>query len=148
LAKGKEMVAWAKEVNADNTYLNNLKVLANSVAISTRDFGLAASIVVAYNKAHETKVDTANSKYQGTVGKRQVFTGLTLIKKISVEGQYGTTNICRFTDAAGNVFVWFASNCGGKEFEENNTYTVKATVKAFKDYRGLQETVISRVVAA
>jgi hypothetical protein len=58
----------------------------------------------------------------------------------SFEGQYGFTyiNICK--DAAGNVIVYKGSN----NFEEGETLTVKATVKAHDERDGIAQTLIAR----
>jgi hypothetical protein len=83
--------------------------------------------------------DRATSQHVGTVGERRDFT-LTVNRVFSFEGQYGFTyiNICK--DAAGNVIVYKGSN----NFEEGETLTVKATVKAHDERDGIAQTLIAR----
>jgi len=83
--------------------------------------------------------DRATSQHVGTVGERRDFT-LTVNKVFSFESQYGFTyiNICK--DAAGNVIVYKGSN----NFEEGESLTVKATVKAHDERDGIAQTLIAR----
>jgi len=56
---------------------------------------------------------------------------------------YGELNyIYTFEDENGNTFVWVTS--ASKDFEENKTYTVKATIKAHKEYKGVKQTNLTR----
>jgi len=93
------------------------------------------------NKRREERIaaDRATSQHVGTVGERREFT-LTVGKVFSFEGIYGTTyiNICK--DADGNVIVYKGSN----GYEEGETLTVKATVKAHDEREGVAQTLIAR----
>jgi hypothetical protein len=106
-----------------------------------RALARAEERVAKANQRREERIATerATSQHVGTVGERRDFT-LTVNRVFSFEGQYGFTyiNICK--DAAGNVIVYKGSN----NFEEGETLTVKATVKAHDERDGIAQTLIAR----
>ena len=93
----------------------------------------------AQRREERIAADRAGSRHVGAVGERREFT-LTVGKVFSFEGTYGITyiNICK--DADGNVIVYKGSN----GFEEGETLTVKATVKAHDERDGVAQTLIAR----
>lgn len=148
-AKAKAAQAWAAALTDDevrgNTFLHNLRVIAGSQGVSLKNLGMAAAIIVAYDKSREEARDkaiTANSEHQGEVGKRGKFPGLLVEKIIASESAYGMTYIHKFRDKAGNVFTWFSS---GTSLDEGTTYDVTATVKKHDEYNGVKQTVLLRV---
>lgn len=146
-------LAWARGLTdaetTANSFLHNLRVLAGEDAVSYRDIGMTAAIIIGYQKATQQarereRMSKGESTWQGEVAKRGTFAGLTLMKVVKSEGAYGITSIHRFLDAAGNVFVWYAS---GEALDEGKTYDVTATVKKHDDYKGVKQTVITRAKA-
>lgn len=132
------IMEWAMElaqrvaVNRDGAsdYEWNLSIIVRCNAIEWHHAGLAASLVPAYNRHLQEKLEKelrerSANQYFGTVGKREEF-DLTLVGVTSVDSHYGVTNIHRFRDQAGNLAVWFAT----RERLEPGRYRVKATVKA------------------
>jgi hypothetical protein len=93
----------------------------------------------AQRREERIAAERATSQHVGTVGERRDFT-LTVNKVFSFEGQFGFTfiNICK--DAAGNVIVYKGSN----GYDEGETLTVKATVKAHDERDGVAQTIIAR----
>lgn len=152
-AYGELVKGWAAEMDVDSTndYLWNCKVLARMECINWRNFGLAVSMVGAYQRevakmmAAETEAKTPRpvSQFVGTIGKREEFT-LTLKKIFLSEGAFGTTKIHFWEDLTGNKLTWFSTS--GSDFEEGNTYVVKATPKKHEAYKGTDQTLINRVV--
>ena len=154
MAKAEAAIEWARnltETQADslNDYLYNLNVIAKAAAIEPKHFGLACSIIPAYNREQEQllgierdrKAGTA-SEHFGEVKKRAEYV-LTVTRYSTSEGDYGVTHIFGFDDATGNKAVWFGSNDPGMEL--GKTYQVKATVKDHGEYRGVKQTVLTRV---
>jgi len=136
-----------ENVQADD-YLYNLSVIGRQETIEPRSFGLACSIVAAYNRHMEREIkrqralkEFENSEFQGTVGERRVFE-LTVLGINTFETDYGPTHLHRMIDAAGNLFIWWAS---GNQFEIGKTYRLKATVKEHAIYKNtIKQTVLSR----
>jgi len=141
---------WAstQEPKVEADYLWNLRVVANMEAITSRNFGLAVSMISAYQREvgrlAEIERQRANrpvSQFVGTIGKREEFT-VTVKKLVGCEGSYGHTTLHIMEDQAGNKLSWFAS--GYAKMEENCTYVIKATVKAQEVYRGENQTQLTR----
>lgn len=66
--------------------------------------------------------------------KDKVSLQLTVSRINAIQGNYGTTTIVNFLDAAGHALTWFASGELASDFlEVGKTYTIKATVKGFSD---------------
>lgn len=146
-AKAIEWAASLSDAEAAGDYMNNIRVIARSEAIAFRHAGIAVSIIPAYQRHLAKKIEqesAGESQWQGTIAKREVFKGLKLSRVTASEGAYGVTNIHRFTDASGNIFVWYASNA---KLEVGKTFDIKATVKKHDDYKGVKQTVIIRADA-
>jgi hypothetical protein len=141
---------WAQELAADvgNDYLWNVRVVSYRERVSYREAGIAASIVVAYNRAMEketaARYERDNpSQYFGTVGERSVYDVKVLSRKELI-GEYGVTTLVVFRMADGNRAKWFASG-EAEDFPLDAEVKVKATVKGHEEYRGAKQTVLSRV---
>jgi hypothetical protein len=130
--------------NKSSDYLCNVSVACKGEVISHREYGLVASLFVAYNKAmeieRERKQAATVSEWQGEVGKRGVFK-LMCNSVYYSEGQYGTTSIYKLSDTNGNQFVWFSSQ---DVLEVDTEYNLKATVKSFDEYKCVKQTVLTR----
>lgn len=143
-------IAWAQELPADvaNDYLWNIRVVSHREQIGSREAGLAGSIISAYNRfleqEMERKYERDNpSNWFGTVGKREVFT-LTVIGRRDIESDYGSSTLYMFRTATGDRGKWFSSNSA--ELVVGEVYTVKATVKEHEQYKGSNQTMLSRLV--
>jgi len=146
LAEAAQVWAAENEADVNNDYLWNLKIVAGMGSISSRQMGLAVSMISAYRRhldRLEAEAGRPESQFVGTIKKRENFK-LTLAKVIPVDGTYGTTFIHLFRDENGNRLTWFSSN--GPEMEEGSTYEVKASVKAHDVYKGENTTIITRAV--
>jgi hypothetical protein len=152
---------WAATQNptVDQDYLWNLRVVANMGEITYRNFGLAVSMISAYQRAvdklagieRERKVRPV-SQFVSEIGKREDFT-LTLKKIMNFDGRFGTTSLHIFVDANGNTLTWWKS--GYSDMEETHTYVIKGTVKEHEVYsrtkdedglpvNGTKQTVLTR----
>lgn len=140
-------IEWAaSQTGSDNDYLQNVNLVARMGYTTRSTFGVAVSIMAAYNRAieqAEAAKRTAASEWQGTIGKRQEFT-VTVLSIFGSVGEYGTTGIHRLMDENGNLFTWFASP-GGTWLTERKQITIAASVKAHDTYKGVKTTIITRV---
>lgn len=146
-ANAEAALAWAAALSGSlSDYEHNIKVVAQSDALNEKNVGLAASIVAVYLRNRERdmlrKHAAATSAHFGEVKKRAVYT-LTLNGVRAFEGNYGPTYLHTFTDAGGNVAKWFGSR--ELDAEIGTPRTVKATVKAHDEYKGVKQTVLTRV---
>jgi hypothetical protein len=147
-AIAKAAIMWAKELTdsqcQSSDYLHNLRTIAKNIYVEPRHEGLAASIIAAYNRFQEIedkKRYSTISTHIGVIGNRQTFE-LTLERKFSFNGQYGTTYKLIFKDTLGNKVVWSTSN--GYSLEEGKTYSLIGTVKAHSEYNSVSQTEITR----
>ncbi len=140
-------IAWAiEQTDSDNDYLRNVNLVARMGYTTSGTFGVAVSILAAYDRATEKAQEAVRSQaslHQGEIGKRQVFK-LTVVSIFGAEGQYGTTHIHKMLDRDGNIFTWFASPGSGC-LERGKELTLKATVKAHDEYKGAKQTILTRV---
>lgn len=137
--------AWAEGITdaevERNDYMHNLRAIARSGVVDSRTYGLACSMIAAFDKAVGRETERAAraaagavSTYFGTIGKREVFT-LTITGHSSWENAYGMTHLYRFVDTAGNIAIWRASSCI-VELEVGGTFEIKGTVKTHGEWRG------------
>ena len=129
-----------------NDYLHNVRVLVLVGSVESRGVGLATSIVAVaqreMNQRLEAQHVTQVSNHFGQVNKRDEYT-LTVLSTRTFEGNYGLKTVVKFIDQSGNRAVWFAS--GESTLESGQTVQVKATVKDHSEFKGVKETVLSRV---
>lgn len=130
--------------------------------ISKKFVGLAIYSFVGARKFHEKmeqkKLDAIeNSKveYYGNVGDKFELS-LTFDKSFGFETQFGYNYIHLFRDDENHVFKWSTSNgtylayhkTNGRsdylDFESGKKYTIKGTIKAHEEYKGMKQTVITR----
>ena len=161
--KARAVIEWVRNMEwPDSDYLWNLTVALKN-PVTERTLGIAASAVAAYDRAVarglvDTESDlededgTIESQWVGEKKQRFDFTDLTVTRRHSFEGTYGTTWVYNFRDPDGNALVWFAS----RPIEVNeerwadvgDVIDLKATVKDHKvdTYKGRNEkqTIITR----
>lgn len=156
VAEAAKAIEWARDglktpgkVLTD--YEHNLVVIANSTVLQPKNFGIAASIIPAFQRV-EGRLKRRESQHRadadcvhfGTVGKRQVFK-LTVESHRSFESDFGARHLYRLRDEEGNIAVWWTANPPAfEQTPENRTFYVKATVKAHGDYNGIKQTTLSR----
>lgn len=139
---------WARALHETgetlSDYLYNLNTVARCTVLPDRASGLAASMVSAYERVLATERERLHaaktSRHVGTVGERSVMT-LRVLSIRELDGQYGVTYLHDMVDADGNRVKWFGSSRLGDPGVE---VTVKATVKAHEEYRGVAQTIVSR----
>lgn len=147
---------WAEDltdaqVDGDD-YKHNLRVVARAGYVKGKLAGIAASMIVAYQRAlgierrRAERAARPPSEYVGTPGGR-VTIDATLDFVTGKESDYGYTTICKFITAAGEVLTWFASGADVLRRDDvGKRYVVRATVKKHDEYNGSKQTVITRAV--
>jgi hypothetical protein len=149
--------AWAENLSdaaidaETGDYLHNLRVIARSGVVTPRSEGLAASMVIAYQRAIGRERERAEraarptlDAYVGTVGKREVFHNVTLDFVTGYETQYGYTTILKFRTVEGATLVWKASSTTLTRQDVGKRYQLIGTVKAHSEYNGAKQTIVSR----
>jgi hypothetical protein len=153
-AESAEALAWARSLDGSSDYEHNLKVAASLPCVTRRHAGILASIVVAYRRHQERKVERArrtklgeNSKHFGTVGRRYA-RKVTFHSERAIEGDFGVSYLSTYEDEQGNLLKWFASypavDADGKDLESGTKLVLMFTVKRHNGYNGVDETLVSR----
>ena len=161
-ANAANAIEWAasltREQISGNNYLANLHTIAGFGFADEKSLGIAVSIFVARDNAADRervrseqevarmakREKDMESKHIGEVGKRSEML-LTLERQIDL----GPSQFCehrrllRFRDADGNIAVWFTG--APAEVTDGEKYLVKATVKKHDEFKGVKQTVLSRV---
>jgi hypothetical protein len=144
----KAAVAWAHDLDPKGDYEQNLKSAAVNESVTFRAAGILASLIVAYNRHQERETKRRElgkgwkAGHVGTVGKREVFTGLTVVGSRLLESDFGSKILFQFKDPDGHQLAWFCT--GRTELEIGEVVDLKATVKQHGAFRGTDQTVISR----
>ncbi len=149
---------WARTLaNSDNEYLYNLSLIARSSLIPLRNFGLACSLIPAYfreigrnsdKKNDFSKSDfIAHEKDRVTLPLQYLYTGT------AFSTMYGASYPVHFkyTDPAGaqHKVTWFTGSENDEMTKEPGQITLCSfTVKKHELYKGIRQTIVSRVTVA
>lgn len=153
--RARRVVAWIKDelsAKARSDYEMNLVTLVANDLTEQKHLGIVCSAVAAYQRAMNQAVEYAkkrealkDSQHVGEVGKR--------LRRLKVKvqqvrilegGAFGPRTLVKFIDDAGNVLTWFASS--DRDYNPGAEATIDGTVKDHRDYQGIKETQLSRVV--
>jgi hypothetical protein len=149
--KARKVLWWVATEFLDkpdrSDYEHNL-VVSLSGSITRRTVGVAASAVIAYDRAMgllaEKKARAASPSKHLYEPKVRFETEATVVFDKVLESDWGTTHLIKFRDDYGNMITWFAS--GTKEVEIGKRFKVRATVKKHETFRGEASTVVTRAV--
>ena len=167
-AHAEEIVEWAKNLDANNNYLNNLKTLALAGHVSAKNLGIAVSMVPGFERnaeyeaekarkeaerkaaEEERQAKAATSEYAGKIGDKVTF-DVQLIRHITtIQGAYGSTEVYRIVDTDNHIYTWFAAGGFDCNADEANLAITKlsGTIKNLQEYKGEKQTVLTRVKVA
>lgn len=171
--------AWCESLSDDavngekGDYLHNIRAVSRQGLVSYRTAGLAASIVVAYQRhlgrerqkaeraarpVHDAFLGAVGDKVTfglpAKVGKRgQTLKGapivlssepLTLDFVTGYSTEFGYTTVLKFRATNGAIIVWKASNTEIERADVGKRYTLAGSIKAHVEYKGEKQTVMSR----
>ena len=142
--KARQVILWARNLGSEglNGYLWNVFTVLADDYILIRHIGIAASAIVAYNRATERQLEGAASEFVGEVKKRLMFPHLEVTFVRAFDGNYGTTYLHKMVDPEGNQFTWWASI--PEPFDVGDMLTGKGSVKDHEVYREVKQTVLTR----
>jgi hypothetical protein len=149
----KKAIEWATSdaiANSDNDFLHNVYVVASAGGVKFKLLGIAAAIVSAYIREQERhaarKVEQADSKHIGTVGKRETFKGCKVLAERTIETNFGTSFLYKFANEENAILTWFSSRKIGLTVGE--VITLVGSVKKHDSYQGIAQTVLTRCKVA
>jgi len=135
-------------VSADEGgFLHNIRAVATNGFVDGRTSGIAAAIIVGYERAQgllRKRTAQAASVHVGTVGERRTFHNVTVDKVNGYETSYGYTTVLTFVDDSGALIVWKATNTNITRADVGKRFDVTATVKSHGEYKGILQTYITR----
>jgi len=170
--------AWTEAITDEEIaretgdYLHNLRAIARTSLVMSKLAGLAASSVIAYQRAvgrERARAERAANTldvHLGIVGDKVTFG---LPPKLGKRGQllkgapvvlspdpvkldfvtgydtdFGYTTVLKFRTADGACLVWKASSTEIGRADVGKVYTLSGTIKKHDDYKGAKQTVLSR----
>lgn len=89
---------------------------------------------------HDVIFGESPSQYQGEIGDR-IERILTVVKCNQISGAYGLSSMYYLEDAYRNSYFWLTNSCIMKE---KKSYKISGTVKAFRVFKGVNQTVLTR----
>lgn len=133
---------WAAAITPTSDYEHNIQTVARIGYVRNAHLGIACSILPAYRRHIANSSPTTPGAYVGRIGERLKKITATLDAVYVFESYYGTKAVVKLRDAAGNTLVSFTSpitDAPGTKFQ------LSGTVKKHEDYRGVRQTVLSRM---
>lgn len=149
----KSAMNWILGQDESNNYIHNLKTACSLEYITSKNFGVLASLFPTYNRELEYQAEkaaeeerrrkeierNANSIFVGSI-KERITVQVESIKCVtSFETEYGFMRIYKIVDISGNVFVWKTGN-----LLDENSKEIVGTVKAHNEFRGIKQTELTR----
>lgn len=133
----------------DSDYIWNMSVVLAGETIKERSYGLAASVLGAYQREMEwnqkqarERENAPESNWIGSAGERMVATLTTKAFRF-IDTDFGSSTLVTYHDEAGNIYKWFAS--GRHNIDLDVTATLEFTVKKHTEFNGAKETQVLRV---
>lgn len=148
-------LAWLKDQDESNNYMHNLKTICSLEYVKYGNLGILCSLFPTHNreilyaaeraekarKLAEEQAGEVSSKFVGEIGER-IIVPLSSIKLItSWETEWGITRLYKFMDDKGNVYTWKTGTLLDYEKEPKS---IKGTVKEHTEYRGINQTELTR----
>ena len=148
-AKAQTVIDWAKDMPAtQNDYMLNMGMALAGETMTPKQLGVALSAPAAYDRAMENAAKRAAdaekhaaSEWVGAVGGRSTYDVEIVGKRFHTS--FGST-MTKAVDGEGNVMSWWTDT----GLDVGDKVTIKATVKAHREYNGVHETNVNRVAIA
>jgi hypothetical protein len=145
-------VDWClSQEGVQDTYMRNLQVICQSGYVTPRNFNIAISLVVGFQREHiklqqeQDRKRNAAATHQGAIGEK-IAREVTILRTFATSYEvayrvttYSTLYILR--DDAGNTYK---CNTGIDIGKEGERVFIVATVKAHDTYKGTPQTVLQR----
>lgn len=143
-------LAWLSKQADSNNYMHNLKIICGAEYIDSKGFGIAASLLPAYQRDLQIKHDrkqrseaarseAEHSQYQGELGERITVKSVELKCVCANDSLYGVSFLYKMVDAEHNVYMWSTGN-----YFDAGSYKLVGTVKDHKEFRGVKQTIVTR----
>lgn len=147
-----DIMASVSDLNEKSDYGQNMRILVAGERVSGRNVGVLASLVSVYNRLQEKKAIAASTPeftqgFLAPIGAKIKDLELTVSRVQVHDGRYGTSTWIVAHTKDGHVVVWNASKYIDVEAGEPLSIA-SATVKNHDNYRGTDQTIITRAKLA
>lgn len=125
-------------------YEHSLFVACATDHISYRNAGIAASLISAYQRYIKSVLEHQEgikSQHVGDVGEVLMLDRVQVTGYNSYQNDWGVAHVFTMRDPNGNVYKWMT---GRSVLMQGHVYTLKGTVKKHDEYRGVNQTVLTR----
>jgi hypothetical protein len=172
-AKAAQIIEWAREWTQEqidqawakgsevSEYIVNLNVVVRLGWIEPKFLGILVSVVGVEQRERERQAQRAeedrrrreeaekgakgNLEFVGNIGDK-ITLKLRVVSQREIASDWGGSTLYTFVDPeTGNQFVTFHS--GREVLEDGETYTIRATIKGHKEFRGIPQTTLTRIRA-
>jgi hypothetical protein len=143
-------LTWLADQRPESDFMHNVLAVYACGYVTEKTLGIFCGGVAGYTREFAERVarDNRPSAHVGEVGKRQAFGVVSVVKCVSITSMWGDQSLVIMRDAAGNVLTTktAADRLPECVFAGSQVSITKATVKEHDEYRGVAQTVLSRVV--
>jgi hypothetical protein len=150
VGRAAKALEWMRTADMPPTsYFQNLKSAALLGAVTFRSMGILASGIVAYERATEQAKKGAGqgrtyaAGHAAPVKARKVFKGEVVALRHG-SGTYGPYTLLKIHADTGHCLAWFATADWAHDVQVGDALEFKATVKRHSEYRGVDETELTR----
>lgn len=153
LAQIEEVDKWVEDLSVSSDYIMNAKTAWKKAYLEPRDLALVSSLIALYfrHKTEEARREAERAEqglsndYVGAEGDRITFevkSARVLYEKYTRVNYYNSvmSNVWEIIDTEGHTYIWSTSN--SDEIKAGNKIT--ATIKGYKEFRGIKQTIITR----
>jgi len=148
-----DSILWLKSFDLNDAslsdYIYNCSLCVKRELITTKDLGIACSIVASYrNKLAKEATQTAEQKVQkdstfvGEIKERLRNMKVTFLKEWTFDSSWGVCTILKFINEDGNIIIWKTGYV--EQFEAGAKMIITGTVKKHENYRDVKQTVLTR----
>lgn len=126
-------------------YIENVVKALDAEYVTEKRIALLASVAGVYKRHIESQnsLKHCTNEHMGKVKDRLKGLITTVSRVRYTDGYYGTTTIITMHDSDGRTLVWFAS--GYHDVNDGEELIIDGTVKTHDEYKGIRQTVITRV---
>jgi hypothetical protein len=146
MVRAKGCIAWVlNDMTGTGDYVTNLKAIVGADYVTSRNIGVLASAPQAWAKAlHRTLIEKSAtiSNWIGAEKDKVTFTA-TVNDIRYTASDFGSMTLYTMQTPEGDVVKWFSS-AGTLGDKPGVTFTLKATIKALEEFRGVKQTLITR----
>ena len=139
------------DVEDSDNYMHNLKAVASSEYVTTKNIGILVSLIPTYYKyvrdlEYKRMKEASDKKdklseFVGEVGQKLAVDVVSVIKVSEWANMYGCTYLYKIFGSDGNIYMWYSSRWFGDNPEWS---TLTGIIKDHQEYKGIKQTILTR----